>query len=390
MDFRLGTDAEALRADVRAFLDQHLTEEIRSFMERTGTHHNDDFARAMGARGWVAPAWPKEEGGAGLGVLEQSVLHEEMQRAKAPVDGILTMMLVANTIRLWGTPEQKERILGPAARGELLISLGYSEADAGSDVAAARTRAVPDGDEWVIDGEKMFTSLAHVAQYVFLITRTSTEGKKHKGLTMFLVPLDTPGITVSEVKTLGGERTNITSYESVRVPDTARVGEVNSGWAVLSSALEFEHANGFGAEVARLLDVAVDAASKPDTDGRRLLDDPLVRARLAAIAIQTEVARLLEQRSAWMYEVDRHPVAEGPMAKLYSSEAFTRASSELLDVFGAAALARGGGLSPSGVGVVEHAFRHSQVTRIYAGTSEIQRSLIAERGLGLPRTRSAG
>jgi alkylation response protein AidB-like acyl-CoA dehydrogenase len=285
---------------------------------------------------------------------------------------------------------EKAQILGPAARGEILISLGYSEADAGSDVAAARTRAVRDGDEWVIDGEKMFTSLAHIAQYVFLITRTSTEGKKHKGLTMFLVPLDTPGITVSEVKTLGGERTNITSYEAVRVPDGARVGDVNGGWAVLSSALEFEHANGFGAELARLLDVAVDAASKPGVDGRRLLDDPLVRARLATVAIQTEVARLLEQRSAWMYEAGGHPVAEGPMAKLYSSESFTRAASELLDVFGPAALARGDGLAPSGVGVVEHAFRHSQVTRIYAGTSEIQRSLIAERGLGLPRTRSAG
>ena len=389
MDFRLGDDAEALRKEVRAFVAEHLTDEMRETMERTGTHHFPAFARAMGERGWVAPAWPAAEGGAAMGVLEQQVLVGEMQRAKAPVDGILTMMLVADTLRVWGTPEQQSRVLPRAARGEVLIALGYSEADAGSDVAAARTRAVRDGDQWVIDGEKMFTSLAHVAEYVFLLTRTSTEGRKHKGLTMFLVPLDTPGITISEVKTMGGERTNITSYDAVRVPDSARVGEVNGGWGVMSTALELEHANGFSTEIERILDVAVEEASRTG-DTARLIDDPLVRVRLAEIAIETEVSRLLELRAAWMYEVGRHPVAEGPMAKLYSSEAFTRACSNLLDIFGPEGMRRSHGLGTSGTGVLEHGFRHSQVTRIYAGTSEIQRSLVAERGLGLPRTRSAG
>jgi alkylation response protein AidB-like acyl-CoA dehydrogenase len=176
----------------------------------------------------------------------------------------------------------------------------------------------------------------------------------------------------------------------VRVPDSARVGEVNGGWAVLCSALEFEHANGFGAELERLLHVAVDEASKPDDLGHRLIDDPLVRARMATVAIETEVARLLEMRAAWLIDSGQHPVTQGPMAKLYSSEAFTRAATRLLDGFGADGLARRNGLGTSGIGVVEHAFRHSQVTRIYAGTSEIHRSLIAERGLGLPRTRTAG
>lgn len=391
MDFRLGDEAESLRKEVRAFIADHLTDEMREEMERTGTHHYPEFARAMGERGWVAPAWPREEGGSAMGVLEQQVLVGEMQRAKAPVDGILTMMLVADTLRVWGTDEQKARVLPAAAKGEVLIALGYSEADAGSDVAAARTRAMRDGDEWVIDGEKMFTSLAHVAEYVFLLTRTTSEGRKHKGLTMFLVPLDTPGITVSEVKTLGGERTNITSYDGVRVPDSARVGEVNGGWAVMGTALELEHANGFSTEMDRALEVAVEAASAPAVHGGgRPIDDPLVRTRLAEIAIETEVSRLLELRAAWMYEVGRHPVAEGPMAKLYSSEAFARAASEMLEMFGPGGLRRENGLGTTGTGVLEHAFRHSQVTRIYAGTSEIQRSLIAERGLGLPRTRSAG
>src|SRR5262249_19217527 len=332
-----------------------------------------------------------EEGGAGLSVLEQSVLSEELRRAQAPMDGIGTAMLVAATLRVWGTPEQKQAVLGPFTRGELLIALGYSEADSGSDVAAARTRSQRDGDEWVINGEKMFTSLAQVADYVFLLTRSDPDAvKKHQGLTMFLVPITTPGITISEVKTLGGERTNITTYDNVRVPDSARVGEVGGGWAVLTSALELEHSGGFATEIERVLNVAVDEASKPDHDGVRLIDDVTVRRRLARIAIAIEVSRLLQRRSAWMYSVGRHPISEGPMAKVFSSEVFSKACSDLLDIFGPDGLRREHGLGSGGTGVIEHAYRHSQVTRIYAGTSEIQRSIIAERGLGLPRTRRAG
>jgi alkylation response protein AidB-like acyl-CoA dehydrogenase len=195
---------------------------------------------------------------------------------------------------------------------------------------------------------------------------------------------------VSEVKTLGGERTNITSYDNVRVPDSARVGEVGGGWAVLTSALELEHSGGFATEIERILQVAVAEASKPNDAGERLIDDPTVRRRLARIAIDVEVSRLLQRRSAWIYSVGGHPRAEGPMAKVYSSETFAAACSTLLDVFGPDGLRRQHGLAGGGLGVIEHAYRHSQVTRIYAGTSEIQRSIIAERGLGLPRTRRAG
>jgi alkylation response protein AidB-like acyl-CoA dehydrogenase len=391
MDFRLGDEVEAIRQDARAFLAEHLTDGMLDEMERTGTHHDPGFTRALGAKGWVAPGWPRQEGGAGLNVLEQSVLSEELRRAQAPMDGIGTAMLVAATLRIWGTPEQKDAVLPPFTRGERLMSLGYSEADSGSDVAAARTRSRRDGDEWVIDGEKMFTSLAQVADYVFLLTRSDPDApKKHQGLTMFLVPIDTPGLTVSEVKTLGGERTNITSYENVRVPDSARVGEIGGGWAVLTSALELEHSGGFATEIERILQVAVAEASKPNDAGERLIDEPTVRRRLARIAIDVEVSRLLQRRSAWIYSVGGHPSAEGPMAKVYSSETFAAACSTLLDVFGPDGLRRQHGLAGGGLGVIEHAYRHSQVTRIYAGTSEIQRSIIAERGLGLPRTRRAG
>src|SRR4051794_14610730 len=285
MDFRPGEGVEALRREVRAFVAEHLTTDMLELMERTGTIYDRDFSLAMGARGWIAPGWPVEEGGAGLTPLEQTVVQEELHRAQAPVDAGGTTMLVANTIRVLGSPEQKADVLLKVARGEMNIALGYSEADSGSDVAAARTRAVRDGDEWVINGEKMFTSLAQVSHAVFLLTRTNPDVPKHKGLTMFLVPMDAPGITVSEVKTLGGVRTNITSYDDVRVPDSARVGDVDGGWRVLALALEFEHAAGFGTEIERVLDIAVDEAGKPADDGSRLLDDPGVRARMARMAI---------------------------------------------------------------------------------------------------------
>jgi alkylation response protein AidB-like acyl-CoA dehydrogenase len=376
MDFDPGKEAEEFRQEVRDFIAEHLTDQIREEMERTGNIYDASFQRAMGEKGWIAPGWPPEEGGAGKDWVAQHILSEEMRRAWAPTDGVGITMLVASTLRIWGTPQQKTEILPRAVRGEIVICLGYSEPGGGSDVAGARTRAVRDGEEWVINGEKMFTTLAHVSDYVFLVTRTNTEVKKHLGLTMFLVPMDTPGITISEVKTLGGERTNITSYQDVRVPSSAIVGEVDGGWRVLMSALELERAVSFAAEIDHLCQSALELARQ---SGR--LSDPVVRNALARAAIDAEVSSLLGWNAAYLASTGSTPVVEGPMAKLYSSESFTRAAASLLDLFGADGLANG---------ELEHAFRHSQVTRIYAGTSEIQRSIIAERGLGLPRTRAKG
>jgi alkylation response protein AidB-like acyl-CoA dehydrogenase len=229
-----------------------------------------------------------------------------------------------------------------------------------------------------------------VADYIFLLARTNPDAKKHRGLTTFLVPTTSPGFSISEVKTLGGERTNITTYEEVRVPDHLRVGEVDQGWGVAAAALELEHGGSFGGGITVCLEAALERAAEPDEDGRRLLDDPSVRARLARAAIDAEVSTLLGLRAGWMQATGQRPLAEGSMAKVYSSEAFSRACSDLLDVFGPDSLRRTRGLGDHSLGTIEHNYRHSQVTRIYAGTSEIHRSIIAEGGLGLPRTRSAG
>ena len=390
MDFDMGPEAEALRKEVREFIAEHLTDDMYDRMVETGTYYDVDFARALGERGWIAAGWPEEEGGSGRSWTEQNVLHAELGRAEAPTDAIGTTMLIAATLRMFGTPEQKEAIMAPAVRGEVVIALGYTEPDSGSDAAAARTRAVRDGEEWVINGEKMFTTLSQVADYVFVLTRTNPDVKKHRGLTTFLVPTTAPGFSIAEVKTMGGERTNITTYEDVRIPDSLRVGEVDQGWGVAAAALELEHGGSYGGGIATSLEVAVAQASVPDEEGRRLIDDPSVRARLAEAAIEAEVSTLLGLRAGWMHAVGQRPLAEGSMAKVYSSEAFSRCCSDLLDIFGPDGLRRGRGLGDESLGAIEHNYRHSQVTRIYAGTSEIHRSIIAEGGLGLPRTRAAG
>ena len=219
--------------------------------------------------------------------------------------------------------------------GEVMCCLGYSEPDAGSDVAAVATKAVRDGDHWVIDGQKMFTTMAHEAHYVFLLARSNPDVPKHKGLTMFLVPMDTPGIEITPVETMGGERTNITFYNDVRVPDSARVGEVDAGWSVMHAALVYERTSANWGEPAPPRGVRRRVVARaPTPDGRRPFDDPAVRAALARATTELEVGRLLLFRAAWLSSLGEMPQVEGSMAKLHITEAFVRASAVLLEVLG--------------------------------------------------------
>jgi alkylation response protein AidB-like acyl-CoA dehydrogenase len=380
MDFRLGERSDALRAEVRAFLDEAITPELEEHLYRTGTSHDAAFNEALLERGWFAPGWPPEWGGQGRDPIELLVLGEELSRADAPTYANGTTTMVARVILAAGSEEMKREILPKALRGEIVIVLGFSEPESGSDVAAAQCRAVRDGDEWVINGQKMFTTNAHIADYVFLLTRTNPKAAKHKGLTTFLVPMKQPGVEVQAVYTLSGERTNITFYNDVRVPDSARIGDVDAGWRVMTASLQDEHSAGFGGRIARLLE---EAEAWAEESGR--IEEPDVRERLARCAAEVEVSLLLQRRSAWMAEQGEVPVAEGPMAKLYSSEALERAAEDLCELVGPDALRSY--LDPTAPrrGRIEHARRFSLGTTIYAGTSEIQRTIIAQRGLGLPR-----
>lgn len=386
-DFRLGVDVEAFRDEVARFLREHVTDDVIETAHATGTIHDWGLHRAMAEQGWISAGWPAEYGGGGRSPLEMNVLSEQMYLSGAPVDGIGVASLVAHTILLEGTEWQKTTIVPEILSGDKICALGYSEPESGSDVAAAATRAVRDGDRWIINGSKMFTTLAHEASYVFLLTRTNTDVAKHKGLTMFIIPIDTPGISMSPVHTMGGERTNITYYDDVAIDDRYRVGDVDSGWGVMMTALVFERNSAWYGEAVRLLDHAVRwAAATQAPGGGTMLADPLVRGRLARCAIGNEVANLLGWRAAWMASIGELPSVEGTMAKLFTTEHYQRSASDLCDVLGADGVRRHGDPLAPADGWIEATERHCQVTTIYGGTSEVLRGIIAQRGLGLPRS----
>jgi len=374
--------AVGFRGEVRALLADACTPEVLERVDASGTVHDWVLHRRFADADLLGAGVPASAGGRGLDAHAVSALWEELERVGAPTDGWGTSDLVAQTLAIVGTEHQRREIVPAVLRGDVLICLGYSEPDAGSDVAAATTRAEPDGDGWVLNGQKMFTTLADQAAYVFLLTRTDPAVPKHRGLTMFLVPMDTPGIEITPVHTLSGERTNITYYSDVRVPDRWRVGDVNGGWDVMRVALAFERRPTMVGELDRVLRQFVDWASAHPA----VLARPAVRARLADAWTDLAVGQRLSQRMAAETAAGELPIVHGSIAKLFSSEALVRASAGLLDALGADGVLTHGAPSAPAAGWVEWMHRHAQVTTIRAGTSEIQRTIIAERGLGLPRS----
>ncbi len=386
MDFSLGDAAESLRDEVKAFLRREFPAELDDAVYRSGVSHDDGFARALAARGWIGAGWERDDGHRRLDPYEIHVLTDELTQAEAPIYATSTSVMVAQVIAAVGSEQLKADVLPKVLAGEATIALGQSEPEAGSDVASIRTRGRWDGDAWVIDGQKMFTTNGHLTDYIFLLVRTNPDAPKHAGLTTFLLPTDLPGFEAQAVYTLSGERTNITFYNGVRLDDRWRIGEVDRGWQQLMVALQDEHSAGFVVHLARLLE-AVEGWSQEaeDDQGQRPLDDPDVQARLAKWATQLEVAQLLEARTTWMEAQGTTPVAEGPMAKLFGTEAVVRGAEDLAELVGPDALRSR--LDPTALagGRIEHALRFSLGTTIYAGTSEIQRNIIARYACGLPR-----
>jgi alkylation response protein AidB-like acyl-CoA dehydrogenase len=386
MDFTLSPRAERMRAEMAEFLAAHLPPELEEQMYATGVMHDDAFVRALAERDWIVPGRDPDGPGAELDADAIHVLTDALTKADAPFYAISTTVMVAKVIEHVGSDFLKETIVPPAMRGEITIALGMSEPEAGSDVAAVQTRARRDGDDWIIDGQKMFTTNGHITDYVFLLARTNPDVANHKGLTTFLVPLDSPGFEAQAVYTLSGERTNITFYSDLRLDDRWRIGDVDGGWGALMISLQDEHSFGFSPNLGRQLDAVEAWAAEPDPiTGRRPIDDDDVRYGLTVAAAELEVANLLEQRVTWMESIGQVPVAEGPMAKLYGTEAIVRHAEALTELVGPDALRSR--LDPTALqaGRIEHGLRFSLGTTIYAGTSEVQRNIIAQRACGLPR-----
>lgn len=384
MEFSLSPAAARLKAEIREIVRTTLTAEIVDRQHATGTFNSPELNRQLATRGLLERAVP------GLGAgdpIELWVIFNEMEKAGAPVDGLSMALMIAGVVAHVGTEQQKAAVLPVLLTGEALVSLGYSEPDSGSDVAAATTRAIRDGDEWVINGSKMWTTMGHEARWVLLLTRTNTEVAKHKGLTMFLVPMDTPGITVEPVHTMGTERTNATFYDDVRISDEWRVGDVDGGWKVMGVALSFERGVMGGSALGIPLLRHFHAWAEHELAEGRPLDDPMVRERMVRVAIDNEVASLLTMKSAYIAASGGLPGLEGSMAKIFATEAYQKAAKWFSHAAAPAGLLQFHEPGAAGAGWLEYDLRHSPVTTIYGGTSEINRNNVAERHLGLPKAR---
>lgn len=381
MDFSLGP-AQRYRDEVRRIIAEAFTPAIARRHHHTGTFDCPEVNHALAAHGLIERAVP----GLGSGdPIELWLLFGELEKAGVPSDALAVAVMIAAVVQQVGTPEQRARIIPPIIRGESLVCMGYSEADHGSDVAAVTTRAVREGDQWVINGAKMWTTMAHVADWVILLARTDPDVPKHRGLTMFIMPMSTPGISVEPVHTMATERTNATFYDDVRVGDDAVLGEVNGGWSVMTLALSFERGvmGGTHQGVPLLRHVRAWA------EASGAIADPVLRERMARTAIHNEVAGLLTQRSAWIAASGGSAGLEGSMTKMFATEAYQQASRWFLEAAGPAGLLQFGEPGAAADGWIEYDARHAPVTTIYGGTTEINRNNVAERHLGLPRSRPA-
>lgn len=391
MDFGYTKDEEAYRERLWAFLDAHLTEEIaRQNWEDKGVGPEArEFSRRLAAQGFLGMSWPKAYGGKGLGPTYDFILLDELGRhwgCHVPLDVGYTM--VGPTILRRGSEALKQEFLPGIVEGEIEFCLGYTEPNAGSDLASMQMRAVRDGDAYVINGQKTFNTECHYSDYHWLAARTDATpaGAKHKGISLFIVDMDSPGITVRPLWTMSGERTNEVFYDNVRVPVSRRVGEENKGFYYMMEAIGSERNQVFiPMRLLPLLEDLIRYARETLHQGKPLSEDPLVRDRLVQAAIDLEVARVLADRSRWL-ESNHLPMSYEPeITKIFTSELEQRlveTGMQILGPFGP--LTEDCPRAPLR-GRVAWYYLHSFMTTIGAGTSEIGRSVIAQRGLGLPR-----
>jgi alkylation response protein AidB-like acyl-CoA dehydrogenase len=394
LDFTLTPEQEAFRQRVRAWLEANIPREWRAV-------RNPDMPRAeafdmlrrwqrqLYDAGFIGLTWPREAGGAGLTFLEEMVLHQEMALAKAPpILNILGVGMAGPTIIAYGTDEQKKRYPPKILSGEEIWCQGYSEPDAGSDLASLQTRAVKDGDTWVINGQKVWTSLAHIADWMMLLARTDPDAPRHKGITYFLLDMHAPGVTVKPLKQItGDDEFNEVFFDNVRVHESQVLGGVNNGWAVGLTTLMYERlALGFGLQV-RLriaLDGLIDLARRMEKDGRVITKDPVMRQKLAQLWIDTESLKYTGARAVTKLLRGELPGPEASAGKMVWVETHQRLQELAMEIQGPYAQVRGGDRAVDG-GLWQYTFLRSRANSIEGGTTEIQKNIIGERVLGLPK-----
>ena len=391
------TRQEELRAELRAYYRELLTPEVREALaaeDGCGPAHREIVGR-LGRDGWLTVGWPTEYGGRGYSAVEQFVMFDESVASGAPIP-MLTINTVGPTLMQFGTEEQKQFFLPKISKGEITFCIGYSEPDAGTDLASLTTRAVRDGDEYIINGQKTWTSLAKDADYIWLAARTNPEVKKHKGISLFCIPMDTPGLSIQPLDLLSTHDINHTFFDDVRVPASTLIGEENGGWGLITSQLNRERVTICSSGmVTKALEETIDYAKNTKrADGTRLIDAPWVQRNLAEVSAGLEYLRLANWQVAWTVanKIDgQQPdtdtiagfIADSSGVKVYGTEFYTRAYRKLMEVYGPqATVARG---SIGHLTRLEMQYRSTVILTFGGGTNEMQRDLISQFGLGYPK-----
>ncbi|MBB4852682.1 alkylation response protein AidB-like acyl-CoA dehydrogenase [Mycobacteroides chelonae] len=385
-------EQEELRRELRAYFDKLLTPERREALaSNQGEYGSGNVYREtveqMGADGWLALGWPKEFGGQDRSVMDQLIFTDEAAIAGAPVP-FLTINSVAPTIMHFGTEEQKKFFLPKIAAGKLHFSIGYSEPGAGTDLASLRTSAVRDGSgpdaDYVINGQKMWTSLIEYADYIWLAVRTNTEVKKHRGISMLIVPTTAEGFSYTKVRTMAGPGTSATYYQDVRVPVTSRVGEENAGWKLVTNQLNHERvALVSSAPIITALREVREWAQNTKGPGGRIIDSEWVQLNLARVHAKVEYLKLINWELASTTDAAPSP-ADASATKVFGTELATEAYRLLMEVLGTAATLRQDSPGVQLRGRVERMHRACLILTFGGGTNEVQRDIIAMTALGQP------
>ncbi|KPF91812.1 acyl-CoA dehydrogenase [Novosphingobium sp. AAP83] len=384
IEFDLGEDAAQMSAEINAFFSSQVTDEERAQFHYSWEGFVPSVHKKLSEAGLLFPGLPADLRGKKLSHYAQMAAMDAFEHHGYNNPAANVTQMVALIIHRFGSDELKNEVLPKLMNGEAICSLGYSEPGAGSDVFAAQCKATPVGNGWRIDGTKMFTSGANLSSYVLMLCRTNTEVAKHAGLTMFIVPLKAEGVTVQPVYTFQDERTNITFYDNVQIPDSWRLGAVDGGVKTMSASLELEHGGGFGKYMRKMHDAGAAACLQITQGGKPLIEQTQAQARLARTMAHLWLAELITFRAQWVIAEKKQNLAYGPMAKMFSSEKFLTDARDLLDLTAPHSLS----LREGPTAELNLFYRHAQGATIYGGTSEVHRSMIAERNLGLPRTRA--
>jgi 3-oxocholest-4-en-26-oyl-CoA dehydrogenase alpha subunit len=388
MDLDYTVEQRELQRALRAYFDALMTPALCDELMDTesGGPLYTAALQKMGADGWLGVGWPTEYGGHGRPAIEQFIFFDEVQRVGFPIP-LLTLNTVGPTLMRHGTDEQKADMLPRILRGELHFSIGYTEPQAGTDLASLTTSAVVDGDDYVINGQKVFTSLAHHADYIWLAVRTDPDAPKHRGISVVMVDTTLPGVEIAPTPTMGDIRVYTTFYDDVRVPRSMRVGPENGGWRMIVSQLNHERVSLFTAGILeRYLDeVTAWARATTAPEGGPVIDRAWVRANLARVRAGVDMLRLFNWRQAWNIERGELPLQEASAVKVFGSELYVTVNRLLMEVLGSVAILKRGSAGALLQGRLERFYRATLVLTFGGGANETQRDIMAWAGLRMPR-----